>query len=226
MNSILHFCTLLLSYAALVNTNPISQSLNRAPINKVVIENDTLSVASIREESFFVGKLETENAQAVKNVILTFTINGTIANTTTSDASGRYAANITPSGTYLLTPKKLTTEDKYSGISTFDIARINRHLLGIDTFTSPYQYIAADIDRNGEVDVIDVLLLRNFILRKTPDLPVSSWRFIPKSYVFKNSSNPLAENFPETITVSPQQGWDGNFIAVKMGDVNNTYSFN
>ena len=97
--------------------------------------------------------------------------------------------------------------------------------MSIDTFTSPYQYLAADVDRNGEVDGADILHLRNFLLRKTNNLPAGVWRFVDKRYVFKNE-NPLLDNASETIFST----WDRisrfDFIAVKIGDVNGTYSSN
>ena len=122
---------------------------------------------------------------------------------------------------------KLTTEDKYAGVTTFDIARISRHLLEIERFTSPYSMIAADVNKDGEIDGSDMLFVRNMILRKIQNLPGGVWRFIDKSYNFQNPSNPFAEDFPEVVNLSnvPTTA-TANFIAIKLGDVNTTYVSN
>jgi Secretion system C-terminal sorting domain/Dockerin type I domain len=113
------------------------------------------------------------------------------------------------------------------GVSTFDIARISRALLDVEPFTSPYQRIAADVDKSGSVDGGDMLFIRNFILRKTTSLPGGVWRFIDKNYIFKNPENPFGEDFPEVVNIANAKATEAvNFIAIKLGDANDTYTSN
>jgi Dockerin type I domain len=177
------------------------------------------------EFPFLTGTLKTENGQPANNVKITLHLNDTLERTTLSDANGDFNFGLYPQTSFFVKPEKLDGDDKYKGVTTFDIARISRHILGIEPFTSSYQYIAADVDKNGDVDIADIIHIRNFLLHKTNKLPSGVWRFVDANYVFKNL-DPFQENFPETVTITPQQYFvEAKFIAIKMGDVNGTYSY-
>ena len=125
---------------------------------------------------------------------------------------------------FTLKAQKLTIEDKYVGVSTFDISRMSKHLLGVDTFTNVDQFLAADVNNDHEVDAIDMLILRNFILRRRADLPNGIWRFINKDYKFSDINNPLLDTIPEGVFIPKFTVYNNtNFLAIKYGDVNNTY---
>jgi hypothetical protein len=120
---------------------------------------------------------------------------------------------------------KVAKEDEvYAGVTTLDISLISRHLLEIDKLKTPCSIIAADVDGNRVVDGADMLHVRNFILRKTSSLPAGAWRFVDKKYNFINPNEPLAEDFPQIVSVTNvAQNYSLGFTAVKVGDVNNTY---
>jgi hypothetical protein len=85
--------------------------------------------------------------------------------------------------------------------------------------------IAADANRNGEVEASDLLHFQRLILRLDSQLPNNnSWRFIPKNYVFGDPANPFASDFPEVLNVSNLTSavTNGDFVAIKVGDVNNS----
>jgi Dockerin type I domain len=124
---------------------------------------------------------------------------------------------------YRIRPER--NNDILNGVTTYDIAMISKYLLGLEPAKSPYQLIAMDVDRSGEIDASDMILVRNLILRKSTTFPNNTaWRFIPKSYVFKNPENPFAEDFPEVLSISnPSQNVENaDFVAVKIGDGNLT----
>ncbi|MFK7981587.1 MAG: T9SS type A sorting domain-containing protein, partial [Saprospiraceae bacterium] len=107
-------------------------------------------------------------------------------------------------------------------VSTFDIVLINRHILGTRPLDSPYKHIAADINKSGAITVFDLVLIQRAILGLNSNFPGNSaWRFIPKAYEFMDPNNPLAEDFPESISLTNlrtnQNAQD--FIAVKVADV-------
>lgn len=175
------------------------------------------------------GYVRTANHVTVKGVSI-FSYFDTIPDwTAVTNSSGSFSL-----GFYLypyfdknftLKAKKLTIEDKYVGISTFDIARMSKHLLGVDTFTNVDQFLAADVNNDHEVDAIDMLILRNFILRRRADLPNGIWRFINKDYKFSNPNNPLLDTVPEGVFIPKFTPYGiTNFLAIKYGDVNNTYT--
>ncbi|MBK7476273.1 MAG: hypothetical protein IPI11_09785 [Haliscomenobacter sp.] len=108
------------------------------------------------------------------------------------------------------------------GVTTFDIVKILRHILGDEKFESPYQYLAADVDLSGSVTTLDIIQIRRLVLsveidfRQTP-----SWRFIPAGYQFANPDDPLKESFPEVRSFYGLSGkiLDADFVGIKMGDV-------
>lgn len=178
----------------------------------------------------FGGYVSTINGQPIKDVTIKFYVNGQHASTFSTTSGGSYVTffYMQPSDIYSFIPNKTQVGDreKYEGISTFDVARIQKHILDILPFDSPLQYIAADINGDKEIDAVDMMLLRRFILRQTPNLPLGVWRFIDKAYKFKNLDNSLKDNVPDSIV---QSGLEGNrffsfdFTAIKYGDVNNTF---
>jgi hypothetical protein len=164
--------------------------------------------------------IKTEQNRAVKNVALSVLL---------GDTTVVVQGKTNTEGTYVLPdldnqiPYKITankTDEAYVGVTTFDIAVLIRHIQGIETIKSPYTYIAADVDENGEVDGSDIVHIRNFILRKTPSLPRHTWRFIDKKYVFQDPTNPFGELFPELLNFSDVvSDSKGEFVGIKMGDV-------
>ncbi|MDO8368834.1 MAG: hypothetical protein Q7T20_18705, partial [Saprospiraceae bacterium] len=110
-----------------------------------------------------------------------------------------------------------------NGVTLFDLLLIQKHIDGIEPFNNPYQWIAADINRDQIVDTFDIRDCRKLILGIWDSLP-DSWRFVDKSFSFPDPNNPLATPFPESITVdiSNPTIFSGNFAAVKICDVNCT----
>ena len=194
----------------------------------VTVEDNTPSACgNYTPQTIIAGGLKTEGNQAAKNVTVSALNAGTIANAIATDNDGNFSFNVNQGDNYVVKAVKSTTEDKYAGVTTFDIARISKHLLDIEKFTSAYQILASDVDKSGDVDGADMLHIRNFILRKTTALPGGVWRFIDKSYSFKNPANPFGEDFPEVVSLTSSKATEAtNFVAVKLGDVNATYSSN
>ena len=108
-----------------------------------------------------------------------------------------------------------------NGVTTMDIIRIHKHLLGISSFNSPYQYIAADVNQSDYVSVGDIAEIRALILGKIRKFrKAPSWVFLPKDYHFANRFEPYV--YPQQIVIQslPEGGARADFVAVKMGDVN------
>jgi len=126
---------------------------------------------------------------------------------------------------YTIEPKRL--DQPKNGVSTLDLVRIQKHLLGKELFDSPYQYIAADANNNEQVSAIDMIEIRKLILGIYVEYPNNdSWRFVDKQYQFANLQSPWS--FIETINIqydgSSVSGLD--FVGVKIGDVNNSVQAN
>ncbi len=119
--------------------------------------------------------------------------------------------------------KPFRNDNPVRGVTTFDIALVTRHILGITPLSTPYKIIAADVNNDREIDVEDILLTRRLILRQIDTFPNNtSWRFIPKNYVFTDNSAPFAAPFPESLLYNGlnENIINADFYAIKVGDVN------
>ncbi len=142
-----------------------------------------------------------------------------------TDSLGKYSypSSVPVSSSLIITPQY--DQNPLNGVTTFDLVLISKHILGIEALDSPYKIIAADANKSGTISTIDIVELRKLILGISQELPVTkSWRFVPTSYAFPNPQNPFIPAFPEEISISSLMGSmsNGNFVGVKIGDVNYT----
>lgn len=140
---------------------------------------------------------------------------------TETNTTGNYAFGaMNPGGSYTIIPS-LDKED-LNGVSTLDIIIIQKHILGMEQLTSPYQYIAADADNSKSISALDLVELRKLILGINGDLTSNtSWRFIDALYQFVDPMDPWAVDFPEDYLIpNLETDMDIDFIGVKIGDVN------
>lgn len=112
--------------------------------------------------------------------------------------------------------------DYLNGVSTLDIVLIQKHILGISQLDSPYKIIAADANNSESISAVDLIQIRKLILGIYNELPSNdSWRFVDSKFVFSNPSSPWP--FVESISLNEmsEDEMNNDFIAVKVGDVNN-----
>ncbi|MCB0633801.1 MAG: T9SS type A sorting domain-containing protein, partial [Lewinella sp.] len=110
-----------------------------------------------------------------------------------------------------------------NGVSTFDLVLMSKHILDVQPLSSPYQIIAADVNRSKTITTLDAIQLRRLILNiDTRFTNNTSWRFIPRDFKFQDSKDPWLTSFPEVINVNNLQGdlTDQDFVAIKVGDLN------
>ncbi len=141
---------------------------------------------------------------------------------TLTDNDGNYALNV-PNGSTNITVRPLKEASPLNGVSTYDEVIVVRHYKGIDTLTSPYQLIAADVNRSGTIDTLDVIDLRKVLLGiDTLFANNTSWRFVRADYIFPDPLDPFSPPFPEVVTFSSlaANALNINFIGVKIGDLN------
>jgi len=165
------------------------------------------------------GLIANVDDQGVEDV--TLNLQGDQLATSFTDEHGFFAFTGVPLGqNYQLVPEK--NDDYRNGVSTYDIALIQRHILGISQLTDPYSQIAADVNRDGEISVLDIAELRRLILGTRDEFDNNdSWRFIKANYQF-TTGNALQENFDEVVDVYDldEQLRRTGFVGVKVGDVN------
>lgn len=139
---------------------------------------------------------------------------------TLSNLKGEYNFGKMPmGGAYNVRP--FLNEDWLNGVSTADIVRIQKHILGKSALTTPYQMIAADVNKSGSITSADIGELRKLILGSITEIAKNtSWRFIDDSYKFKSTETALAEPFNETVIVQElKNNVIANFTGIKVGDI-------
>ena len=168
-----------------------------------------------------VGTAENESKEPIENVIVETTANGAGLPAYVTSTTGKFAFNNLPyKGNVTIVPAR--NDNPMNGISTLDLVLIQKYLLGQANLNTPYKMIAADVDQNGSIDVVDLLELRKLILGIYDKFPESdSWRFIPKSYTFTDPSAPWS--YPAKVVLkSIEKDQLIEFVGIKVGDVNNT----
>ncbi len=173
------------------------------------------------------GQILTYQNDPVQTVKVSLNHNSEIVSSMSTAGNGRYVLVVpqVDGQRYDIIPERL--DQPRNGVSTLDLVRIQKHLLGKELFDSPYQYIAADANNNEAVSAIDLVEIRKLILGIYSSFPNNeSWRFVDKSFQFQDVTHPWP--FAEIINLQ----YDGHsvnnldFVGVKIGDVNNSVQAN
>ncbi len=112
-----------------------------------------------------------------------------------------------------------------NGVTTFDMVLIQRHILGTQLLDSPYKLIAADADNSSTVTTFDLAEIRRLILHRIEQFSKNtSWRFVPADVSLSYPQDPaIVPMFPNCGNVDMSGGdSEQDFVAVKVGDVNNS----
>ena len=98
-----------------------------------------------------------------------------------------------------------------NGVSSLDLYLIQKHILGIDPLDNAYLELAADIDRSGNISVVDILHLQNAILdhREHLELP---WLFMNDNV----SASDIVYRSNQAVPLSLN---NLTYRGIKMGDV-------
>ncbi len=111
--------------------------------------------------------------------------------------------------------------DPANGLSTNDIVQIQKHILGVETFTDQWDYIAADVNNNESISALDIVDIRRLLLGTVSDFPENtSWRFADADQDWDDITSPWG--WKEHLSLP---AWDGtpesiaNLIGVKIGDL-------
>ena len=144
-----------------------------------------------------------------------------------TDATGLYAfTNMPFGGSYDITVVK--NDDIDNGVTTLDLVLIQKHILGLIIFKSPYQIIASDINNSSTITASDLIAMRKVILGISDQFPggQKSWRFSDRKEQFIDALHPFP--FKEMISLDGLDSNSGHedFMGIKIGDVNHSVSMN
>ncbi len=188
-----------------------------------ILSHEDNTACNNLDEIIVTGEITNDNGEFLEPVTIIASAAGQPDIISTTEF-GQYNLALSKGTTYTITPQKNTNAT--NGVSTFDLVLINQHILDIKRFTSPYQYIAADVNKSGNVTAFDLLQLRQLILNQTVEFrDNTSWRFVDTGYNFGSDiSSTLSQNFAESMEIIAPDNPNINldFIGVKIGDVNGT----
>jgi hypothetical protein len=173
------------------------------------------------------GLIQTSNNEFVKEVEVSVLYEN-IEQRTISDLNGHFAFPSIPRDKEIRLSLKCNKHFP-DGISTADIIKIQRHILGLENLQSITELFAADVDLNKSITTRDIIWLRRLILGQITEIPnQDSYLFVNNNYTFKNPLNPFLEadscqifNYNSSSNLS-----DINILAIKLGDVNQSYKAN
>ncbi|MGB4960234.1 MAG: cohesin domain-containing protein, partial [Saprospiraceae bacterium] len=170
------------------------------------------------------GTLVTEKNEPVNDV--TVSLEGSEMTMYTNNKGTFNFEGIINGGIYKVKPKK--NNDHINGVSTLDLVMIQRHILGLETLSSPYKLIAADINKDLKISASDLTELRRLILGVTNGFANNeSWRFVDNTYKFRDVQNAHTEIFPESYSIDKAKSdMVVNFTSIKVGDVNGNAAAN
>lgn len=188
------------------------------PANVSVVINNTQSNVLVS------GNIHSEQGYAINNVKLN--LSGASTDSVITGNNGNYAFSLLQGNNYTVTPTNGANVTAASGLSTLDLILIQRHILNVQPLSSAYKVIAADVNLSGSVTNMDIILIKSLILQATSAYPHNQvWKYVNSDYQFPNPQQPFPyENSRSYSSASTLNNQD--FIAIKLGDVNNSWSPN
>ncbi len=181
---------------------------------------DTLQVCENECPALTAGTIRRTNGEPLEEVVVSMQ-NPSGANFCTTSETGLYhfyhefeenPCEIRP----------YSNDEPSVDVTGWDLILIKRHILNVEPFSSPYQYLAADVNNSGSISMADVVEAKRVILGiQTEFIHVPSWRFISANHVFEDDENPFEGEEPvEYLMTNPV--WEEinlDFIGIKTGDV-------
>lgn len=165
------------------------------------------------------GQISTENQEQIPDVKVKVT-NGSDQTVVITGDAGLFEAGIPIQDHTMIVPEK--NSDHAKGISTVDLIKVQKHILGIRRIESPYKLIAADANRDGTINPLDLIQLRKVLIGQIDEFPNNtSWRFVDASYHFLKEDRAIEEAFPEYIELNASTSREAkkNFVGIKIGDL-------
>jgi len=109
---------------------------------------------------------------------------------------------------YTIIPE--SNEPSYNGLSTLDLTLVNNYIAGTDSFT-PFQFVAADMNKDGIVDATDKDLLFTCVVN---NIGCNGHRFVTPDYTPQGVGH-VDQIIFEHLNADQQV----QFFGIKIGDV-------
>ena len=201
------------------------------------------------QKGFAKKELETINRKSIKNKVILGNLSGIFEAFNEESWKGISGVDLTISndpncsavtnslGNYLIVDDCGSTlcssyeTPNDNGVSTLDLVYIERHILNVSPFAEAWQVIAADVNRNGIVSTLDLLLIRRVLLQDDNGWGDSeNLIFLPFNEY--NEAQALIPNIPPDLlitfgTFDPCSAYadDPDRRVIKTGDVTGNFNF-
>jgi hypothetical protein len=191
----------------------------------VVVVQDNMKMCPTTVLKAMAGIIATSDNKPLEGVNLT--LSGDVTKTVKTDKNGAFDfGNVPVLGNYELTPEK--NDYALNGVSTYDLVLMTKHILGVQPFQNSTQYIAADVNKSGNVSTSDVVELRKLILGLQSSFTKNtSWRFIEREKTYPISSvSSWLSSLPNKKQIFNLDNLSFDFTAIKIGDLNQSAKTN
>ena len=182
----------------------------------------TLTFTASTDEQHF--DLALSKGQLGNDAISSF---GISSDSTITGLDGLYQYHDMADGGYTLTSAKVSGIAESNAIMANDALAALKIAVGMNPNTdgaaiSPYQYLAADVNRDGQVKSADALNILKMAV-KLDTAPASEWLFVPES-VGSESMTRNSVIWPDNSTpVTLDHDLELNLIGIVKGDVNGSW---
>jgi len=202
-----------------VELSVMDETGNRGFCTIIVEVQNNVAICPVNTVSLS-GRIVKENGGYVEGFWVYMT--GDQIDSVQTDIFGNYTfLDVPTGGDYEIRP--YNNSEITNGVNTLDLVYLIRHLLEINTLSSPYRQLASDINESKTISSLDIISMRRAILViDTLFSRTDSWRFVDAGFDFSNVSNPIRANYQEQFEIIDlQENLDTlDFIAIKMGDLN------
>ncbi len=151
---------------------------------------------------------------------VTVNLTGTTVNSMLTTTDGNYSFDVPSGSDQTVTPYKNINWRNGGNVNILDVLALHRLSLGIDTYTSTSQEIAADSDGMNGVNILDVLLAHRISLGIIDEIPTNtSWRFVDADLGVPTA--PLTSGFAEGRTYNNVTAdvTDADFLGIKVCNI-------
>ncbi len=170
------------------------------------------------------GTIATQDDVLLEGVSVNLTGANDMDEMTQTSAEGRFAFTELPAGfDYTLEPAHSRAVD-LRVVKTSDIITIMNHILGEELLGGAYEYVAADVNQDEDIDIFDIIGLRRVILgldNAFANADGDSWVFVAADFDFGVDADGYLNTFPEVFNANNLQGsiLNADFVAIELGNV-------
>jgi hypothetical protein len=165
------------------------------------------------------GQITTDNNEMLEGVAVTLTGGNAMDATTMTDANGNFDFVNLPLGNDYTIQPAFGAAPNMRNIKTSDLTYMIGRILGTLEFDSPYDFVAADVTRDMDLNIFDVIATSQLILGIQTEFAGGNWVFVSNEAIIP-MSNPYGAAFPEVFNVNDLDGDLRNigFVGVELGN--------